>query len=80
MKIVSWNINCKFRKKYKEVSKLNVDIYVSQGSDPSETCKDKTHKDFLSKGFDGWLGETGYNQINMKRLIIMMFAVIATAT
>ena len=54
MKIVSWNANCKFREKYKEISKLNADIYVIQESENPETCKDKAYREFVSNGF--WTG------------------------
>ena len=30
MKIISWNANCKFREKYKDIAKLEADIYVIQ--------------------------------------------------
>lgn len=28
VKIISWNCNCKFREKYKEIIKYNADIYM----------------------------------------------------
>ena len=28
MKILSWNCNCKFREKFKEIIKYNADVYV----------------------------------------------------
>lgn len=55
MKIVSWNANCKFREKYKEVAKLGADLYVIQ------ECENPAHLDvaayqaFVQNGF--WTGD-----------------------
>lgn len=54
MKIVSWNANCKFREKYKEVAKLGADVYVIQESENPETCKDVEYRNFVKNGF--WIG------------------------
>ncbi|MCM1139398.1 MAG: endonuclease/exonuclease/phosphatase family protein [Muribaculum sp.] len=54
MKIVSWNANCKFREKYKEVAKLGADVYVIQESENPETCKDVEYRNFVRNGF--WIG------------------------
>ena len=54
MKIVSWNANCKFREKYKEIAKLGADVYVIQESENPETCKDTEYREFVKNGF--WTG------------------------
>lgn len=55
MKIVSWNCNCKFREKFKEVIKCDVDIYVVQEcEDPSRTLS-KEYKEFATNYI--WIGE-----------------------
>ncbi len=54
MKIVSWNANCKFREKYKDIAKLYADIYVIQECENPETCKDSEYRDFVKNGF--WTG------------------------
>lgn len=54
MKIVSWNANCKFREKYREIAKLNAEIYVIQECENPETCKDVEYRNFVKNGF--WIG------------------------
>ncbi len=54
MKIVSWNANCKFREKYKEIAKLGADVYVIQESENPESCKDTEYREFVKNGF--WTG------------------------
>lgn len=63
MKIVSWNANCKFREKYKEVAKLDADIYIIQECENPATCKDKDYCDFVKNGF--WVGN-----LNFKGLMV----------
>lgn len=58
MKIVSWNACCKFREKYKEVTKLDADIYIIQECENPATCKDKGYCDFVKYGF--WVGNLNY--------------------
>jgi exonuclease III len=58
MKIVSWNACCKFREKYKEVAKLDADIYIIQECENPATCKDKEYCDFVKNGY--WVGQLKY--------------------
>lgn len=58
MKIVSWNANCKFREKYKDIAKLNADIYVIQECENPATCKDAEYRSFVRNGF--WVGNIAY--------------------
>lgn len=55
MKIISWNANCKFREKYKDIAALSADIYVIQECENPESCKDSEYKDFVKNGF--WTGD-----------------------
>lgn len=52
--IVSWNANCKFREKYKEILKLNADIYVIQECENPETINDEEYRRCVRNGF--WTG------------------------
>lgn len=58
MKIISWNANCKFREKYKEILKLEADIYVIQECENPETCKDQEYQLITRNGF--WTGGINY--------------------
>lgn len=58
MKIVSWNACCKFREKYKEIAKLDADIYVIQECENPKTCKDSEYSEFVKNGF--WVGNLNY--------------------
>lgn len=58
MKIVSWNANGAFRRKYKELLDLDADIYVVQESEnPDNISDDPLFKRTVQNGF--WVG--GYN-------------------
>lgn len=58
MKIVSWNANGAFRRKYKELLDLDADIYVVQESEnPDNISDDPVFKRTVQNGF--WVG--GYN-------------------
>ena len=55
MKIVSWNCNCRFREKFKEIIKCAADIYVIQEcEDPSRTLNEE-YKKFAVNYI--WIGE-----------------------
>lgn len=58
MKIVSWNANCKFREKYKEIEKLEADIYIIQECENPEVSKDKDYQEAVKNGF--WVGGLNY--------------------
>lgn len=75
MKIVSWNANCKFREKYKEIVALDADIYVIQECENPATCKDTEYRAFVEHGY--WTGNWQYKglmvfttrqDINLERL------------
>lgn len=54
LKVVSWNCNGKFRTKFKEIIKLNADIYVIQEcEDPSHT-EAAEYKEFAANSV--WIG------------------------
>ncbi|SDC08705.1 Exonuclease III [Pelagirhabdus alkalitolerans] len=54
MKIVSWNCNGKFREKYKNIKRLNADIYVIQECENPELIGDKGYIEFGSNCL--WVG------------------------
>lgn len=54
MKIVTWNCNRKFREKFREISKLNADIYVIQECEnPAESTE--AYKSWAGDHF--WIGD-----------------------
>ncbi len=56
MKIVSWNCNGAFRKKYEEIIKLDADIYVIQECEPIDSFKKE-----LKKKISNGIWEKGAN-------------------
>lgn len=58
MKVVSWNACCKFREKYKEIAKLDADIYVIQECENPATCKDEEYREFVKNHI--WKGDLNY--------------------
>lgn len=54
LKIVSWNCNCKFREKHKELLKFAADIYVIQECENPADSNDDTYKKFASNYY--WIG------------------------
>lgn len=54
MKIVTWNCNGAFRKKFESLSYMNADIYIIQECEDPEKCKDQLYKDWASNYL--WLG------------------------
>lgn len=55
MKIISWNCNCKFREKYKEIKKYDADIYVIQECENPQTILDEEYKKFANNYI--WIGD-----------------------
>lgn len=55
MRIVSWNCNGKFREKFKEIQKLNADIYVIQECENPEATNDSDYKSFTKNYI--WTGQ-----------------------
>lgn len=55
MKIVSWNCNGKFLKKFKNVVKLNADIYVIQECENPTNFKNTNYFSFASNYI--WIGD-----------------------
>ena len=54
MKIVTWNCNGAFRKKFEHLSHINADIYVIQECEDPEKCKDQSYKNWASNFL--WIG------------------------
>lgn len=54
LRIVSWNCNGAFRKKFKAIQKLNSDIYVIQECENPNTTNDAEYKEFASNYI--WVG------------------------
>jgi exonuclease III len=54
MKIVTWNCNGAFRKKFEHLSHINADIYVIQECEDPENCKDQSYKNWASNYL--WIG------------------------
>lgn len=54
MKILSWNCNCKFREKFKEIIKYNADVYVIQECEDPKKCSNKEYLEFAKNFF--WCG------------------------
>ena len=56
MKIVTWNCNGAFRKKYEAISALDADIYIIQECEDPLQTKDQGYKDFSINHV--WLGDS----------------------
>lgn len=63
MKIVRWNVNGKFREKYKSILELDAYIYVIQECENPETCKDPKHRAFFKNYL--WSGVYQYKGVMM---------------
>jgi len=56
MKIITWNCNGAFRKKYEAISALDADVYIIQECEDPIQTKDQGYKDFASNYI--WIGDT----------------------
>lgn len=56
MRIVSWNCNGKFREKFREIQKLNADIYVIQECENPVTTNNPEYNDFAKNYI--WVGHS----------------------
>lgn len=56
MKIVSWNCNGAFRKKFESISKLDADIYIIQECEDPSRANNKEYSDWAENYL--WLGDT----------------------
>lgn len=55
MKVISWNCCMKFREKFKEISKLDADIYVIPECEDPKQSNDEEYKSFASNHI--WIGD-----------------------
>ncbi|XOV94056.1 MAG: endonuclease/exonuclease/phosphatase family protein [Bacteroidota bacterium] len=55
MRLVTWNCNGAFRKKFHELSSLNADIYIIQECEDPEQTKDILYKEWANSYL--WIGE-----------------------
>lgn len=63
MKVISWNCNGAFRRKYQLLEKFDADILVIQECDNSITCKDQVYASWACNYF--WHGERDHKGIGV---------------
>ncbi len=64
MKIISWNVNGKFREKFTSIIEEDADIYVIQECENPEETKIREYKDFAGENYF-WTGDIHYKGLGI---------------
>lgn len=56
MKLVTWNCNGAFRKKYESISQLKADVYIIQECEDPAACTDRLYKEWAANHL--WIGDS----------------------
>lgn len=64
LKIVSWNCNGKFRKKFKEIIEEDADIYVIQECEDPAQSSDEEYREFAGDNYF-WIGHLHYKGLGI---------------